>query len=135
MAVIEAMRREPAAELRRARMLIDGDWAESASGEVLPVENPARRQIIAEIPRGRATDVDRAVAAAAAAFPGWARIAPRERGRMLLRIAEALEARSEEMARTIALETGNALRTQARPEARLAADIFRYFGGLGGELK
>jgi betaine-aldehyde dehydrogenase len=116
-------------------MLIDGNWVESASGEVLPVENPARREIIAEIPRGGAADVERAVAAAAAAFPAWARVAPRERGRMLLHIAEVLEARAEEMARTIALETGNALRTQARPEARLAADIFRYFGGLGGELK
>jgi betaine-aldehyde dehydrogenase len=101
----------------------------------LPVENPARRQIISEIPRGGAADVDRAVGAAAAAFPGWARVAPRERGRVLLRIAERLEARAEEIAQTIALETGNALRTQARPEAKLAADIFRYFGGLGGELK
>jgi acyl-CoA reductase-like NAD-dependent aldehyde dehydrogenase len=43
--------------------------------------------------------------------------------------------KSEELARTIALETGNALRTQARPEARLTADIFRYFGGLASELK
>jgi acyl-CoA reductase-like NAD-dependent aldehyde dehydrogenase len=135
MAVIEAMRREAASEMRRARMLIGGDWVESASGRVLPVENPARRQVIAEIPRGEAADVDRAVAAAAAAFPRWAKVAPRDRGRILLRIAEALETRAEEMARTIALETGNALRTQARPEARLAADIFRYFGGLGGELK
>jgi betaine-aldehyde dehydrogenase len=93
-------------------MLINGNWVESASGEVLPVENPARRQIIAEIPRGSAADVDRAVETAAAAFPGWARVPPRERGRMLLRIAEALESRAEEMARTIALETGNAVRTQ-----------------------
>jgi len=46
-----------------------------------------------------------------------------------------LEARVEELARTIALETGNALRTQARPEAKTAVDIIRYFGGLGGELK
>jgi acyl-CoA reductase-like NAD-dependent aldehyde dehydrogenase len=53
----------------------------------------------------------------------------------LLRIAEAHEARSEKLARTIALETGNALRTQARSEARLSADIFRYFGGLASELK
>jgi acyl-CoA reductase-like NAD-dependent aldehyde dehydrogenase len=135
MAAVETIAGEPTAKPRRARMLIDGVWADSALGEVLPVENPARRQIIAEVPRGRAADVDRAVKAAAAAFPGWAKVPPRERGRMLLRIAEALEARAEEIARTIALETGNALRTQARPEARLAADIFRYFGGLGGELK
>lgn len=135
MAVVEAVRSEPAAGIRKARMLIGGDWIESASGEVLPVENPAKRQVIAEIPRARAADVDLAVAAAAVAFPGWAKVAPRERGRMLLRIAEALEARAEELARTIALETGNALRPQSRPEARLAADVFRYFGGLGGELK
>jgi acyl-CoA reductase-like NAD-dependent aldehyde dehydrogenase len=126
---------KPEQPIRQARMLIDGQWAEAASGAVLPVQNPANKQTIAEIPRGDAEDIDRAVRAAAAAFPAWSRVAPRDRGRLLARIAEALEARIEEIARTIALETGNALRTQARPEARGAADIFRYFGGLGGELK
>ncbi len=125
----------PVAEPRHAQMLIDGRWIGSASGQVLTVENPAKRQPIADIPRGGAADVDRAVQAAARAFPAWSKVPPRERGRMLLRIAEALEARSEELARTIAVETGNALRTQARPEARLSADFFRYFGGLAGELK
>jgi betaine-aldehyde dehydrogenase len=123
------------AEHRHASMLIDGTWTGSASGAVLDVENPAKRRPIADIPRGAAEDVDRAVQAAQKAFPAWAKVPPRQRGRMLLRIAEALEARIEDMARTIALETGNALRTQARPEATLTADIFRYFGGLAGELK
>ena len=50
-------------------------------------------------------------------------------------IADALEARVEELARTIALETGNAIRTQSRPEAKNTIDILRYFSGLGGELK
>ncbi|MCC7371669.1 MAG: aldehyde dehydrogenase family protein [Chloroflexi bacterium] len=83
----------------------------------------------------RAADVDRAVQAAQAAFASWRTVIPRDRGRLLLRIADALDARGEELARIIALETGNALRTQARNEARLSADIFRYFGGLGSELK
>src|SRR6266436_4744196 len=121
--------------LRKARMLVGGKWVDSASGEVLQVEDPAHRRPIAEVPRGGAEDVARAVQAAADAFPSWSRTIPRERGRLLARIAEALEARVEEMARTIALETGNALRTQARPEAKTTADIFRYFGGLGSELK
>jgi acyl-CoA reductase-like NAD-dependent aldehyde dehydrogenase len=73
--------------------------------------------------------------AAAEAFPAWSRTPPRERGRILARIADALEARVEELARTIALETGNAIRTQSRPEAKNTIDIFRYFSGLGGELK
>jgi betaine-aldehyde dehydrogenase len=121
--------------LFRTQMLIAGRWADSASGETLDVENPANRKSIAKIPRGDAADVDHAVQAAAQAFSSWSKMPPRNRGRLLLRIAEVLEDLSEELARTIALETGNALRTQARAEARLSADIFRYFGGLAGELK
>jgi betaine-aldehyde dehydrogenase len=116
-------------------MLIGGEWSDAVSGKTLRVENPARREVIAQIPRGGSEDVDRAVKAAAAAWPGWRNVAPRDRGRLLVRIADALEARVEELARTIALETGNALRTQARPEAKGAADMFRYFGGLASELK
>jgi acyl-CoA reductase-like NAD-dependent aldehyde dehydrogenase len=120
---------------RHVQMLINGRWVDSASGAVLAVENPAKRSTIASIPRGGAEDVDRAVLAAESAFPAWRNVPPRQRGRLLLRIAEALEARIEELARVIAEETGNALRTQARAEATLSADIFRYFGGLAGELK
>ncbi len=127
--------RPAASQKRHARMLIDGAWVDSASGATLMVENPGRRTAVASIPAGGSEDVDRAVRAAQTAFPAWSRTAPRQRGRLLLRIAEALEARIEEMARIIAEETGNALRTQARGEATLTADIFRYFGGLAGELK
>jgi betaine-aldehyde dehydrogenase len=116
-------------------MLIDGAWVDSVSGRVLLVENPAKRRPIAEVPRGDTADVNGAVEAAARAFPAWSKVAPRDRGRLLLRIADKMDAEAEEVARIIALETGNALRTQARGEARLAADIFRYFGGLAGELK
>ena len=116
-------------------MLIGGQWVESASGARLTVENPAKRAPIAEVPRANAADVERAVAAGTKAYADWRKVAPRERGKALLRIAEAIQARSEELARTIALETGNALRTQARGEANMTADIFRYFGGLGSELK
>ena len=130
-----ATKRAEQPALKQARMLIGGEWVGSASGETLTVDNPANRTPIAEIPRGRAEDVDRAVKAAAAAYPGWSRVAPRERGKLFLKIADALEARVEELAKLIALETGNALRTQARPEAIGTVDMFRYYGGLGGELK
>jgi betaine-aldehyde dehydrogenase len=122
-------------EILRARMLIDGRWVEAASGETITVENPAKRRSIAEVPRGKAADVDLAVTAAAKAFEEWRRVAPRDRGRLLARIGDALEARAEDIARLISLETGNALRTQARPEAQSLAGMFRYFGGLAGELK
>ncbi len=122
-------------EIQSARMLIGGQWVSAVSGQTIPVENPAKRKIVAEVPRGAAEDVDRAVRAADKAFAGWRKIAPRERGRLLERIGDALEARKEDIARLIALETGNALRTQARPEGYGAANTFRYFGGLASELK
>jgi delta 1-pyrroline-5-carboxylate dehydrogenase len=134
MTVVTKLRTDETAP-SKAHMLIGGNWVDSASGEVLEVEDPAHRRSIAVVPRGRAEDVARAVKAAADAFPAWSRSAPQERGRLLARIADALEPRVEELARTIALETGNALRTQARPEAKSTVDILRYFGGLGGELK
>ena len=116
-------------------MLIGGAWVESASGERIAVENPANRETIAHVPRGGAEDVDRAVAAANSAVAAGRALPARERGKLLLRIAEDVEAQSEDLARVIATETGNALRTQARPEANLTADVFRYFGGLASELK
>jgi acyl-CoA reductase-like NAD-dependent aldehyde dehydrogenase len=135
MSITEDIRPQAKTDLRQVRMLIDGSWVDSLSGVTLTVENPAKRNPIATIPRGDAADVASAVKAAARAFPAWSKVAPRDRGRLLLRIADKMEAEVEGIARTIALETGNALRTQARGEARLAADIFRYFGGLAGELK
>ena len=116
-------------------MLIGGEWVPAKSGETIAVENPGRRQIIATVPRGGARDVDLAVEEALKAFRSWRLLAPRERGHLLLAIADRIDRDVENLARTIAEETGNALRTQARPEAKIAAEIFRYFGGLGSELK
>jgi len=121
---------------RHERMFVGGEWIDSADGRTFDVETPAKRgQVIASVPRSGAADVDRAVRAAAAAFPAWRAVPARERGRALSRIADDVESHVEDLARTLASETGNAIRTQARPEAKTVADVFRYFGGLGGELK
>jgi betaine-aldehyde dehydrogenase len=116
-------------------MLIGGAWVEAASGERIDVENPSRREVLAAVPRGGAEDVDRAGRAATAAFDAWRARPARDRGLLLSRIADDLAAIGEELARTIASETGNAIRTQARGEAAVAADVFRYFGGVASEQK
>lgn len=116
-------------------MLIDNQWVQSVQQQFLTIENPATRQILARVPRAMAEDVELAVQVAARAFVSWRREIPRERGKRLLKIADALEAHSEEIARLVASETGNALRMQSRPEVLTMIDIFRYFGGLAGELK
>lgn len=116
-------------------MLIDGAWVEAAGGQRLDVENPSRRTVLDSVPRGGAEDCDRAVAAAQKAFAEWRARPARERGAMLRRIGDAMGEHAEEIARTIASETGNAIRTQARVEATGVADIFQYFGGVAGEQK
>jgi aldehyde dehydrogenase (NAD+) len=117
-------------------MFIGGNWVEAAGGEWREITSPGRRgHVIARVPRGTATDVDRAVIAAREAFAAWRDEHFVARQRLLLRIADALEERAEELARVTAEDTGNALRTQARPEAALLADLFRYFGGVAGEVK
>lgn len=117
------------------RMLIDGNWVGAANGQTLAVENPATKSEIATTPAGAAEDVDRAVRAADRAFASWSKVPPAERGRLLSRIAEKITARQEDFSRLIALDTGNAIRTQARPEAWATGEVFRYFGGLATELK
>ena len=117
------------------KLLINGSWEESSSGAVIEVECPATKTIICSVPRANFEDVDKAVSAAEKAFLSWSRLTASDRGRILLRIADAIESRAEELARIVAHETGNAIRTQSRPESYACAAIFRYFGGLSNELK
>jgi betaine-aldehyde dehydrogenase len=125
----------PTVRLGPVQQLVDGRWVGSRDGATLSVECPANRQVIAEIPSSNGADIDEAVNAARGAFGAWSRMLPTERGRLLQKIADALDAGAEELALIVAHETGNALRTQSRPEAYMVGAVFRYFGGLASELK
>jgi betaine-aldehyde dehydrogenase len=122
-------------EMQRVEMLIGGRHLPSTAGEWFTVDDPATQQPVAEVPRGRSEDVDRAVDVAASAFPAWRDTSPYDRGDALLRIAEDIRADVEHLAHLLATETGNAIRTQSRPEILQAARTFQYFGGVAGELK
>lgn len=115
--------------------LIDGAWVAARNDQWIPVESPRNRQVIARVPRSGDKDIADAVDAAARAFPGWRDTAPRARGRLLQRIADALEPHVERIARIISEENGNALRTQSRGEVRFAVDTLRYFGSVASEIK
>lgn len=119
----------------RVNQLIGGVWGPSDNGEWRPVENPARRTTIAYIPDSRESDVNRAVEAAAEAFKTWGVLPARERGRLLIAIGDKIAENQEEIARLVASETGNALRTQARGEVASAADVFRFYGEAAFQQK
>jgi acyl-CoA reductase-like NAD-dependent aldehyde dehydrogenase len=115
--------------------LIDGQLVPASAGKTFEVRSPATREVIGQAADGDAADVERAVRSAAAAQAAWAKLPARERGKRVQACARVLEAHVEELGRLIALETGKALRTESRVEAGVVADVFSFFGGLGGELK
>src|SRR3984893_14741629 len=89
-------------------MLIGGEWTQAQSGETFETVNPATGSVLGTIASGGPADVDRAVAAARRAFeePSWADMNPHERTLVLLRIADAIEASSEELATLESLDGG-----------------------------
>jgi len=107
------------------RLLIGGQWSVGQRG-VLPVINPATEEPIAEVADASAQDALDAVGAAAAALPGWAARAPRERGECLRRAYELMIERAEPLARLMVAENGKAL-PDARGEITYAAEFFRWY--------
>lgn len=114
---------------------IGGGYVPAASGTTFAVVNPATGVEIGRAANGDAADVDIAVRAAAHAQKEWAKVPARKRGALVHQCSALLREHLEELGRLIALETGKALRTESRVEATVVADVFEFFGGLGGELK
>jgi aminobutyraldehyde dehydrogenase len=110
------------------QMLIGGQLL-SGEGELEAVLDAATGAQIATVPGASAAQVEAAVAAAEAAFPGWARTVPRERAALLLRIAERIEAEAPAYAALESRNTGKPLAAALNDELPSIADVFRYFAG------
>src|SRR4029453_3753871 len=119
------------------RMLIDGAWVEAASGKTFPVYDPATEEVVAHVAEGDAPDVERAVLAARRAFDTgpWWKVTPSERGRMLWRLADLLEAHLEEFAQLEALDNGKPLKIARVADVPLPVDMFRYMAGWATKIE
>ncbi|GAA3184669.1 MULTISPECIES: aldehyde dehydrogenase [Streptomyces] len=115
--------------------LIDGA-DEAGGGDTFSVVSPRDGQVLAEVADAGAAEVDAAVAAARRAFDDgpWPRLAPAERGRVLLRFADLLEERRPELALTVSLEMGKPVSDAHDIELRAAISTFRWYGGLADKL-
>lgn len=114
---------------------VGGTFVEVPETRCFRCADPATRQPVGCAPDTSPAEVDEAIAAAEAASASWAGLVPHERSRLLLAAAGALEARVEDVAALISLETGRPLRTETRPELVNSVRIFRYFAGLPMEVK
>ncbi|TEA76951.1 aldehyde dehydrogenase family protein [Allopusillimonas ginsengisoli] len=116
-------------------MWVNGLEVVAQDDTTIDVLNPAFQTTIAKVPHASTADVGKAVDAAAKAFRGWRHWPAKERAEAMLKIADCIEAEAEALATLLATETGNALRTAARPEAAGAVGIFRYYAGVASEAK
>ena len=94
----------------RHQLFIGGKFVDAADGATLTSVNPHDNSAIADVAMAGREDIDRAVAAAQAAFPAWSHLSGSERGRILLRLADKIEQNLDELARLEALDTGHPLR-------------------------
>jgi 1-pyrroline dehydrogenase len=110
------------------QQFIGGDFVDAADGRTAEVVNPANDQVIANVPASSQEDVDRAVNAAETAFESWKKTTPQDRSLLLLKIADALEAKADELGR---LESANAGKPvgAAIDEMTTSVDLFRFFAG------
>ncbi|HSN98886.1 MAG TPA: aldehyde dehydrogenase family protein [Candidatus Nanopelagicales bacterium] len=122
------------ASLSPRKHWIDNQEADPRSGEVYEKKNPATGEVLVTHARGRREDVDAAVASARAAFPGWARMDPNERARILWKAGEAIMARLEELARLEVLDTGKPIANARLIDVPRTADTFFYYSGWATKI-
>jgi 1-pyrroline dehydrogenase len=118
----------------RYQNFVGGKWVDAAEGAMAEIINPATGETIAEVPEGTQADVDRAVEAAKAALPEWLETTPGERAEMLLKLADALDANTEELAHLESQNVGKPL-PAARDELPVASDNVRFFAGAARTLE
>ena len=116
------------------RNLIGGEWVEAAERGTMEVLNPATGEVIAEVPRGTAADVDRAVEAAQRAWKDWRDATPQERSELLLKLADVIDENADELARLESQNVGKPL-SYAVDEMPACADNLRFFAGAARVLE
>lgn len=111
-----------------------GGAAVTGSAGTIPVVNPATGRIVAEVPAGTAADVDRAVAAARAAFPSWSATAPAQRAAVVRRVADGLKARVEEIAAAITAEMGSPITMSRTAQVGFPVAVVESVTALAGDF-
>ena len=122
--------RHPYANGEVKRMLINGAWVRAASGKTFESRNPATGELLATVAEGDKEDIDRAVAAARAAFEGpWSKFKPYERQALLLKIADVVEKHYDELSMLDTLDMGAPV-TRTRGTRQRVLGMLRWYAGM-----
>jgi aldehyde dehydrogenase (NAD+) len=111
------------------KLFIDGKWVDGKEGKTFKVYNPSNGEYLTTCVDAWREDVDLAVKAGWKAFESWKNVSPQERSRMLLKIADLIDANTESLAMVETLDNGKPIRETTAIDVPLSSDHFRYFAG------
>ena len=117
------------------RLFIGGEFVDALDGARFETLNPHDGSVLANVAEAGVADVDRAVESAAAAFPAWSGLQASVRGRLLLKLADTIEAAADELATIESLDTGHPIRDSRNLDVMRTAATFRYFGGMADKVQ
>ena len=121
--------------MKKYQHFINGEYTDPDSGEWFDSENPYTGEVWAQIAKGNAADIDKAVGAAKAAFEnGWGRSSPTYRGKLLNKLAELLERDAERLGKLEVQDNGKLL-AEMGSQTRYIGEWYRYFGGLADKIE
>jgi len=112
------------------RLFINNEFVDALDGGTFDVFNPYDNSLLAKVAEAKPADIDRAVAAARAAFPRWAAMSPSDRGVLLGKLADAIEADRDNLALIESLDTGHPIRDTRNLDVMRTVATFRYFAGM-----
>jgi betaine-aldehyde dehydrogenase len=121
---------------RRYQLFIDGQWVDAESGKTFTTPNPATGETLAEIAEADKADIDKAVAAARRAFEGkWSKLSARERGRLLYKLSQLIEAKSQELAALETADNGKPIKESTYIDLPGVVENFEYFAGWATKIE
>jgi betaine-aldehyde dehydrogenase len=128
---------QPASETpRKYQLFIDGKWVDAESGKTFTTPNPATGATLAEVAEGDKADIDKAVAAARRAFDGaWSKVSARDRGRMMYKLAQLIEAKTGELAALETADNGKPIRETTYVDIPQVVENFEYFAGWATKIE
>ncbi|MGI8566702.1 MAG: aldehyde dehydrogenase family protein, partial [Pyrinomonadaceae bacterium] len=121
---------------RRYQLFIDGKWMDAESGKTFETPNPATGATLAEVAEADKADVDKAVIAARRAFEGkWSKMSARDRGRLLYKLSQLIEANAPELAALETADNGKPIRESQYVDIPQVVENFEYFAGYATKIE
>ncbi len=126
------------AQIKPGKLLIGGEWCDATSGATFDTVNPATGEVLTQIAAGTHADVERAVSAARKAFDDpagpWQKMTASDRGRLLWRIGDLIDAHVEEIAELETLDNGKPIFESRYVDVPMVAEVFRYYAGWATKI-